>query len=467
MNHALMLVGWDVTGVKVVGNVQQATASYQGLLDTCPKCGAVGRLYRHGTKTVEYRDAPAFGKQFVIQCKVQRFRCRECNETCMQPLPDMDERRHMTKRCVEYIGQQGIRRTFADIARDVGIDEKTVRNVCQGHFKRLLSQRRIEAPLILGIDEVNLLHRRRTVFVDIGGRRFLDMIDGMDRQRTERWLYKLPNRERVKIVAIDMCSIYRNAVALLLPGVKIVVDKWHVQDLVLKALDRTRARAIRAANRGKLKNPHYGVRLLKTSRHNLSARRQFMLDGILVNSPILDAAWHAKEAFWDIWEITSRAEAEKRYDAWAKSIPAIIEPEFGAVMKTIGNWRKEVFAYFDYPATNAYTEARNRFIKDLNRDGRGYSFERIRAKVLLAEAFTVKTCPFCKGEYPASSFRPAVVRLPGRDDIVLEGMEDWCSNCHFTMHQMEWEVHDEETDPYIPGPNSTLVGKFIEKRITR
>jgi transposase len=79
-----MLVGWDVTGIKVTGNVQEATASYNSLLDTCPKCGSVDRLYRHGVKAVDYRDAPAFGKQFVIRCQVQRWRCRECNETSMQ-----------------------------------------------------------------------------------------------------------------------------------------------------------------------------------------------------------------------------------------------------------------------------------------------------------------------------------------------------------------------------------------------
>jgi hypothetical protein len=70
MNHALMLVGWDVTGVKVTGNVQEATASYNSLLDTCPKCGSVDRLYRHGVKEIDYRDAPAFGKQFVIRMKL-------------------------------------------------------------------------------------------------------------------------------------------------------------------------------------------------------------------------------------------------------------------------------------------------------------------------------------------------------------------------------------------------------------
>lgn len=177
MNHALMLVGWDVTGVKVTGNVQEATATYNSLLDACPKCGSVGRLYRHGVKEIEYIDAPAFGKQFVICCRVQRFRCRDCHETSMQPLPDIDTQRRMTKRCVRYIEEQGTMRTYAEVARSIGVDEKTVRNICNGAFDRMMSELEFKTPLIMGIDELTLGGRKRTIFVDIGGKRLLDIID--------------------------------------------------------------------------------------------------------------------------------------------------------------------------------------------------------------------------------------------------------------------------------------------------
>src|SRR5690349_6155329 len=139
MNHALMLNGWEVVGIKVIGDTQEATATYSSLLENCPKCGSIDRLYRHGVKEIDYRDAPAFGKHFVIRCRVQRFRCRDCGETSMQPLPDMDTQRRMTKRCVRYIEEQGAGRTYADIARTIGVDEKTVRNICNGAFDRMIS----------------------------------------------------------------------------------------------------------------------------------------------------------------------------------------------------------------------------------------------------------------------------------------------------------------------------------------
>lgn len=466
MTNALMLQGWDVTGIKVVGNVQEATATYNSLLDACPKCGSVGRLYRHGAKTIDYRDAPAFGKQFVIRCRVQRWRCRDCGETSMQPLPDMDVKRRMTRRCVEYIEQQGVPQTYAALARHVGVDEKTIRNICNEAMGRRVASLRMEAPIILGIDELTLLGRKRTIFVDIGARRPLDIIDSMDRRRVERWLHAMPNRENVKIVAIDMWGPYRNAARLLLPGASVVVDKWHVLSKVNFALDRVRNR-VRRAGKNPRRNPRQGKLLLQTSRHKLSPMRRMMLDAMIGNSPLLDAAWNAKEAFYDVFATKSRKVAEKRFDAWSARLDAQIEDEFRPVAKMVENWREEIFAFFDYPVTNAYTEAVNGLTKIANRAGRGYSFETIRAKALLMEPGSLRQCSYCKGEYPASSFKTPAIKLPPEASghaAILEGMEPCCGNCHFRFHHLELELVDADEHP-LPASDSTRTLKFLERKV--
>lgn len=46
MTNALMLQGWDVTGIKVVGNVQEATATYNSLLDARHQAAARGQRPR-------------------------------------------------------------------------------------------------------------------------------------------------------------------------------------------------------------------------------------------------------------------------------------------------------------------------------------------------------------------------------------------------------------------------------------
>src|SRR6185437_10708275 len=134
--NALFLENWTVTGNHRPRGHLVVSARYNIIPEACPKCGVVGRLYRHGSKKVAYRDAPAFGRRLVIEADVLRFRCRDCEKTSMQPLPDVDPRRQMTRRCVEWIEHEGIRRPYAQIAAEIEIDDKTVRDICNESFER-------------------------------------------------------------------------------------------------------------------------------------------------------------------------------------------------------------------------------------------------------------------------------------------------------------------------------------------
>ena len=55
------------------------------------------------------------------------------------------------------------------------------------------------------------------------------------------------------------------------------------------------------------------------------------------------------------------------------------------VIRAFTNWQPQILAYFDHPVTNAYTESLNSLIRVMNRLGRGYSFEALRAKILFTE----------------------------------------------------------------------------------
>ena len=46
-------------------------------------------------------------------------------------------------------------------------------------------------------------------------------------------------------------------------------------------------------------------------------------------------------------------------------------------------WRRLILNYFEHPYTNAYSEALNGLVDQMNRAGRGYRFETLRAKALL------------------------------------------------------------------------------------
>jgi transposase len=83
-----------------------------------------------------------------------------------------------------------------------------------------------------------------------------------------------------------------------------------------------------------------------------------------------------------IWNSDTREIAEYLYNEWLKKLDPEIKPFFHELTRATKNWWKYIFNYFEYPFTNAYTEAANGMIKDVQQAGRGYSFDVIRAKLV-------------------------------------------------------------------------------------
>lgn len=83
------------------------------------------------------------------------------------------------------------------------------------------------------------------------------------------------------------------------------------------------------------------------------------------------------------WNAPDKVEAIEQYQAWRQLIPPDIEPIFMPIITMMNNWHEEIFNYFDMPITNAFTEAANSVIRHADRQGRGYSFDVLRTKVLL------------------------------------------------------------------------------------
>ena len=102
----------------------------------------------------------------------------------------------------------------------------------------------------------------------------------------------------------------------------------------------------------------------------------------LDNEPELAEAYRLKEDFYSIYDMP-KAEATRALDEWIERCKASpVKKDFKEILSALRNWREPILAYFDYPITNGYTEALNGVAKVINRQGRGYTFDVIRVRVL-------------------------------------------------------------------------------------
>ena len=447
MPNSLGLADWTILTKQMVDGVNEVGATFDVRPEVCPLCGTVGQLQIWQRRAMRVRDVPNHGPKTVIVVDRIRFKCLSCEKTFMQPLPDVDERRRMTKRAIAYVREHCLAKPFVAIARDLGVDEKTVRQIAKEHMDAV-TEYPVFAPFYLGIDEVMVGGELRAIFTDLANRQVLDLLEGRRTPSIVHWLSHLSHRERIHVVAIDMWAPYRDAArAVLGPRTRVVVDKFHVVRMADLGLDTVRKQVGQAQGvKGRRKLMRSRHVLLKRSA-NLSEQDALTLSGWIGNIPRLKEAYEAKEAFYAIYDTETRAEASNALEAWEKSLSDDMRVAFKPLLTAVGNWRGEILEFWDHRITNAYTEAMNGILKMINRTGRGYTFPVVRARILQRQSKPAKgwnVCEVCgvengidgggvKAKYP--------MPLSARDLELGAKPMRMCMNC-FRNHQSSWMSHE-------------------------
>lgn len=382
--NLLNLSGYLVTNVDETEHDYHVTAEVSNPPATCSSCGS-DRLIGHGRTDQVIRDLPSHGKRVAIYVAPRRWRCQGCGKTITELLPLVNTKREMTERLVTWIGHQSLGRTFTSIAEDTDLDEKTIRNIFRDHVNELEAQFRFEAPKWMGIDEIHLI-RPRCVISNIQNNTIVDTLVNRNKDTVINYLSNLAGRHEVQYVAMDMWATYRDAVQAVMPNARIVIDKFHVVRMANDALERVR-KGLREQLTPKQRRGlmHDRFVLLKRER-DLNDRERLLLDGWTANYPDLGVAYRLKEDFYGIYEkASSPQDAMKAYEAWNRAVVPQVRDAYADLIRAWSNWQPWIINYFEHPVTNAYTESLNSLIRVMNRLGRGYSFEALRAKILFTE----------------------------------------------------------------------------------
>ena len=354
----------------------------------CPVCGVT--LYHvHSTTNREVRDLNSFGHRVGLIIEGHRYKCLNCGKVYSEAYKDIDTKSRLTNRLREQIEKESLKKPFLQIAEEYSISETTVRKVFSTHTELQNTERIYKTPKVLGIDEAHLNKNMRGVFTDIDNGLILEILPKRSKQAVMDYIDRLPNNHQIRVVTMDMYRPYREAVQECLPYAKIVIDKFHVVQMVTKALETVRK--------------NYKITLSKTERNQLTHDRFVLLKNHedftpqefqkmtvwFAKFPLLETAYRLKESFREIYLSDTKEQAISAYNEWKSSINEDMNV-FLDVCGTIDRWHTEIFHYFDYSYTNAFTESCNNMIKCIEKAGRGYSFDVLRAKVLYGTSATKK-----------------------------------------------------------------------------
>ena len=221
----------------------------------------------------------------------------------------------------------------------------------------------------------------------------------------------------VETIVTDMWKAYHALAAKYFPGRFVVVDKFHVVrmannglDIVRKAVGRSRTREEKIL----LKDDRW---LLYKRNSALTDEERTQIAPWLKHYPDLRKTYDIKERFFDIYDAPDRQTAGRAIDRCFQSIPLDLDPVFVEMTTAVRNWREPILNYFDAPATNAYTESFNALIRQLDRLGRGYSFEVMRARLLYDETVRTKRTSIRARPAPPPATTPSMGYFDMRSSI--------------------------------------------------
>jgi transposase len=374
---------------------------------TCARTDCCRRLESAGTRQLTLGDTPHGGLPTSIELSYRRWRCadpaRRKGSIISDPLPALAAPGHrLTARLVRHVENMAIDLPFSTVARLTRVDERQVREIFYAMARSADELFPIEAPQILGIDEVHLNKRRGcAVFTDIGRSRVVEISQSRSTETVIATLLGMSNWQAIRVATMDMCDAYADAIRKVRPDLPIVLDKRHTIDLIRQEMDLIRRDLRLSLPRRQRRLLSGDAKLFNKRRYDLTEQEKSTLSVWRERFPMLSEAYALKEKIFDLFNRRiSRAAAEEAFDTWHLSMSEELARAFKPAVDAIQKRRAEVFNYFDFEGgvTNAYTETANGMIKRIYREARGFghrfvakgehpesdaAFWRFRAKVLM------------------------------------------------------------------------------------
>lgn len=353
--------------------------------ERCTFCGFYASKV-HDRRTKKVRDLPILNKPLYLIVTVKRYHCDNCGEVFSSRFDSIELHQRYTNRFRQFVYKQVLNSTVEDASQKLEIPYSTVERIFYSiakdeavkHKESLEAIQHEKQSITLSMDEIAVRkgHRYETVLYDADLGAVIGMNQNRDYSSTIELLSSMNfDPKKVENVVLDMWDPFHKAIHQTFPHAEIVVDKYHVVQKVVQALDQIRKQI------PGLKKARFH---LLRSFENLKEKHKPRLEEILDTHEELRHGYFLKELFRDIYISPDYETADKRLTEWLDLAWKSPFESFHQVAKTINKWQKQILQYFKTPYTNGKAEGTNHKIKNIKRRAYGYrNRERFRLRVLL------------------------------------------------------------------------------------
>lgn len=240
-------------------------------------------------------------------------------------LPWLADSPFYTKRFAFFVGRRCRTATIRDVARELKLDWKTVKELEKQYMREQLRRTPTPAPRAIGIDEISIRkgHTYRIVVSDLDRRRPI-WFGGADRSEASldqfyEWLGP-KKKARIQLAVMDMWKAFRNSTRRHAPQASILFDKFHVMRHLGEALDTVRKHEyarLSGKDRQFIKGQKY---TLLSRRENLTLDGRRALKKLLRANHRLNTAYLLKESFGQMWDYQREGWARRFFENWKQAL---------------------------------------------------------------------------------------------------------------------------------------------------
>jgi transposase len=351
----------------------------------CPRCQTCcSRVQESRSRCI--RDLPILEHPVLLWLRLRRFACQGCPHRPWETSETFGARVKWTARLfhqvrAEFLGGCPGR----ELARRYGLSERTV---FRWTFERSRGGRPRQLGRAIGIDEYARRkgHRYNTSIVDLDKGRPIATLKGRRAEEVIAWFKSRPpaERDRVAVVVLDMSKTYASAIKEIFGEAVQVIDRFHVVQLAVDALDEV----LRSVQQQL--EPEDAKALKKLRRRWLKSANQLDVDELIARDEwrrrfpqlreMIDWVQGLRMWFARKYEKPAREALLKLIERARQSAQAPLKRMAG----TLTRWFEPIVHYIQHRYSNGMTEGFNNKIKLIQRMAYGLRNEHNRRKRIMA-----------------------------------------------------------------------------------
>ena len=379
---------------------------YNGILSPdapafCPKCGCLNEHYdiiKHGSKIVNIKLPRISNRKVILRLKKQRYFCKQCMKTFSAETSCVDFNRSISKNTYHScVLQMKDKISITDIARHHDISHATVNNYLKAIHNHFIVDKKY-LPKHLSFDEFksvkSCVAKMSFIFTDADNNKVLDIVYNRQLSHLKSYFftYSKEARDQVQTICIDMYAPYVSLIQSCFPNAKIVLDRFHIIQILTRSVNRTR---IQAMNKNKAyynKLKRYWRLLLRDYEHlNQTDYRNFVcfkykMTELEVLNELLRSDKELEATYWFYQKLKIYYNA-KNYQSMIgtlKNPPNALSKSMKTSVTSLLKFEQELKNSLYYKYSNGGIEGTNNLIKVIKRIAFGYrSYENFRSRILL------------------------------------------------------------------------------------